>query len=44
MAQRAAECVVGSVADWTGKAARMLAETPVLAGHNLLASYGVDGV
>jgi ankyrin repeat protein len=33
--QRAAEFVVASVADWTGKAARMLAETPELADHSL---------
>src|SRR5215467_6348651 len=35
MDQRAAEFCVASVADWTGKAARMLAETPELAGHSL---------
>jgi ankyrin repeat protein len=33
--QLAAEFVVASVADWTGKAARMLAEAPELAGHSL---------
>jgi ankyrin repeat protein len=33
--QRAAEFVVASVADWTGKAARMLEDAPELAGHGL---------
>jgi ankyrin repeat protein len=31
----AAEFCVASIADWTGKAARMLAETPELASHSL---------
>lgn len=35
LAQRAMEFCVASIADWTGKAARMLEETPELAGHNL---------
>ena len=33
--QRAAEFCVASVTDWTGKAARMLAETPELAHHGV---------
>lgn len=33
--QLAAEFCVASVADWTGKAARMLADTPELAHHSL---------
>jgi ankyrin repeat protein len=33
--QKAAEFCVASVKDWTGRAARMLAETPELAGHSL---------
>jgi len=33
--QKAAEFCAASVRDWTGRAARMLAETPELAGHSL---------
>jgi ankyrin repeat protein len=33
--ERAAEFCVASIADWTGKAARMLADTPELAQHSL---------
>ncbi|HEY7323753.1 MAG TPA: ankyrin repeat domain-containing protein [Streptosporangiaceae bacterium] len=33
--RRAAEFCAASIADWTGKAARMLAETPELASHSL---------
>jgi ankyrin repeat protein len=35
MDEKAAEFCVASVRDWTGKAVRMLAETPELAGYNL---------
>ncbi len=35
MDQRAAEFCVASARDWTGKAVRMLAETPELDGYNL---------
>ena len=33
--QQAAAFCVASVADWTGRAARMLAQTPEIAGHSL---------
>jgi hypothetical protein len=39
--QKAAEFCAASVRDWTGRAARMLAETPELEVARLLRAYGI---